>query len=59
MATYNPFLKKNQLWKKIAWSLALGVVLGFVTYVLSGEGGASVALALLVTYLEFRLGSKQ
>ena len=58
MATYNPFVKRNQLWKKIAWSLGLGVVFGFIAFVLSGEGGSSLALGLLVAYLEFRLGSK-
>jgi len=59
MASYNPYLRRDGLWKKIAWSLGLGVVLGFVAFVLSGEGGSSLALGLLVAYLEFRLSSRQ
>jgi len=58
MATYNPFVKRDQLWKKIGWALGLGVVFGFIAFVLSGEGGSSLALGLLVAYLEFRLSSK-
>ena len=58
MATYNPFLKREHLWKKVAWSLGLGIIFGFIAFALSGEGGSSLALGLLVAYLEFRL-SKQ
>lgn len=59
MATFNPFMKRNEPWKKIAWAVALGIVFGFVSFALSGEGGSSLALGLLVAYIEFRLGSKQ
>jgi len=59
MAAYNPFLKRNEPWKKIAWAVALGIVFGFISFLLSGEGGSSLALGLLVAYLEFRLGSRQ
>lgn len=58
MATYNPFLKRNQPWKRVAWSIGLGIIFGFVCLLLSGDGGSSTALGLLVAYLEFRL-SKQ
>ena len=58
MASYNPFLKRDELWKKAGWALALGLIFGFVALVLSGEGGSSLALGLLIAYLEFKLGSK-
>ncbi len=40
---------------KIARTLIVGFGGGFIAYLLSGDGGSSVALALLLFYLEIRL----
>jgi len=47
-------LKDLQI-KKLAKALGYGVVFGFITYIISGDGGVSVGLGLLVVYLEHKL----
>lgn len=41
-------------WKKILKSVLFGVIFGFVSFMISGDG-SSVVVGLLVAYLEYRL----
>ncbi len=42
-------------WKKLLKAALLGLGIGIVSFMLSGDGGPSVALGLLLIYLEFKL----
>jgi hypothetical protein len=46
---------KNLEAKRLLKALGIGLLFGFVTYILSGESGASVGLFLLMAYLEYKL----
>lgn len=41
-------------WKKILKSVTLGLAVGLVSFILSADGGPSVALGLLIIYLEYK-----
>jgi len=41
-------------WKKILKSVAMGLAVGLVSFMLSADGGPSVALGLLIIYLEYK-----
>lgn len=41
--------------KDIAKALGLGALFGFIVYIISGDGGVSVGLGLLLMYLEYKL----
>jgi len=51
----NTNMKGGDLIKTLAKAIGLGAVFGFVTYILSADGGVSVGIALLLMYLEFKL----
>lgn len=42
-------------WKKFTRAIAFGLAFGFIAFILSADGGPSVALGLLVIYLEYKL----
>ena len=46
---------RNWQLKDIGKAIGLGIAFGFVTYMLSGAGGISVGLGLLLMYLEYKL----
>lgn len=48
------FLDKSSIWKRIGKAAGVGAVFAFVSYIISGDA-SSMALGLLVAYLEFRL----
>jgi len=46
---------RNWQLKDIGKAIGLGIAFGFVTYILSADGGVSVGLGLLLMYLEYKL----
>lgn len=47
-------VKKLQL-RELAKAFGFGVLFGFIAYIISGDGGVSVGLGLLLMYLEYKL----
>ena len=48
-------MKESWRMKALAKALGVGIAFGFIVYILSGDGGVSVGLGLLLMYLEYKL----
>ena len=48
-------MARNWDWKGWLMALGKGIVFGFITYVIGGDGALGVGLGLLVTYLEMKM----
>jgi len=46
---------KKALVNKVTRAIAVGLVFGFISYIISGDGSISTGLALLLMYLDYNL----
>lgn len=47
-------MKRGSL-RKLTKAFGLGILFGLVSYIVSGDGGISTGLGLLLIYLEYKL----
>lgn len=45
-------------YSKFLKSIGIGALIGFISYLAAGDGGVSVGLFFLITYLELKLEKK-
>jgi len=52
------FGRKGFDWRKLAWSVAIALLLGFLTGMFTNFDSAGVIVFFLVLYFEYRMSSK-
>ena len=42
-------------WRKVAWSIAIGLLFGFLTAIMTNFGETSWAVFFIIAYLEYKM----